>query len=79
VLSGLQANLFSDLLVHNMGPGLADGVSRTASSSARLHYGDWAREFSSCTMAAPRICWMPSERTAVAAPKLTGSLTTQCA
>ena len=27
-LSGVQANLFSDLLVHNMGLGLADGVSQ---------------------------------------------------
>jgi CxxC motif-containing protein (DUF1111 family) len=27
-LSNLQANLFSDLLVHNMGQGLADGVSQ---------------------------------------------------
>jgi CxxC motif-containing protein (DUF1111 family) len=27
-LSGVQANLFSDLLVHNMGVGLADGVSQ---------------------------------------------------
>ncbi len=27
-LSGVQANLFSDLLVHNMGSGLADGVSQ---------------------------------------------------
>jgi CxxC motif-containing protein (DUF1111 family) len=27
-LSNVQANLFSDLLVHHMGPGLADGVSQ---------------------------------------------------
>jgi len=27
-LSNVQANLFSDLLVHNMGTGLADGVSK---------------------------------------------------
>jgi CxxC motif-containing protein (DUF1111 family) len=27
-LSGKTANLFSDLLVHNMGPGLADGISQ---------------------------------------------------
>jgi len=27
-LSGVQANLYSDLLVHNMGDGLADGVSQ---------------------------------------------------
>ena len=27
-LSGVQANLFSDLLLHNMGTGLADGVSQ---------------------------------------------------
>ena len=29
-LSGVQANLFSDLLVHSMGDGLADGVSQGA-------------------------------------------------
>ena len=29
-MSGVQANLFSDLLVHNMGSGLADGVSQGA-------------------------------------------------
>ena len=28
VLRGVDANLFSDLLVHDMGPGLADGVSQ---------------------------------------------------
>ena len=28
LLSNVQANLFSDLLVHNMGTGLADGVSQ---------------------------------------------------
>ena len=29
-LSGVQAKLFSDLLVHSMGDGLADGVSQGA-------------------------------------------------
>jgi len=31
-LSGVQANLFSDLMLHNMGSGLADGVSQGAAN-----------------------------------------------
>jgi CxxC motif-containing protein (DUF1111 family) len=35
-LSGASANLFSDLLVHNMGSGLADGVSQGSASGSEF-------------------------------------------
>ena len=50
-LSNVQANLFSDLLIHHMGSGLADGVfqgGQARINSARLHSGGSASGCSSC-------------------------------
>jgi CxxC motif-containing protein (DUF1111 family) len=61
-LSGRAVNLYSDLLVHDMGPGLADGVTQGQAGP---------REFrtvsSSCMTGAPPTCWSRSVPIKVAA------------
>ena len=55
-LSNQSAALFSDLLVHHMGTGLADNVSQGSAgptNSAPRLCGVWGSASSSCTMAAP--------------------------
>ena len=52
-LSNIQANLFSDLLMHHMGSGWRTEYLKEAQArinSARLRFGDWVSDYSSCTM-----------------------------
>ena len=35
-LTNIQANLYSDLLIHHMGPGLADGIGQGAAGPRRV-------------------------------------------
>ena len=52
----LTINLYSDLLVHHMGPGLADGLAQgkpARMNSARRRCGGLGSACGSCTMAAP--------------------------
>ena len=62
------ANLYSDLLLHHMGTGLADGIFRGAPprmNSVPHLCGDWANGCSSSMTVAPRILWMLFTLTAV--------------
>ena len=54
-----NVNLFSDLALHRMGTGLADGIlqgSLPGTNSARRRCGDWVSASSCCTMA-ERAIW----------------------
>lgn len=65
-LSKQPVSLYSDLMVHNMGPGLADDITQGAAGgddSARRRSGAWASASSSCTTAARATCSWPSART----------------
>ncbi len=78
-LSGVQANLFSDLLVHNMGAGLADGVSQGDANGQQFRtaplWGVGQRVFF-CTMDAPQTLRKRSANIRVMAAKPTRSSTT---
>ena len=66
-LRNQPVNLFSDLLVHDMGSGLADGVTQGQAgpeSFAPPRCGVWDSGCSSCMMDEPRICERRSGRIA---------------
>lgn len=58
-LSKQPANLFSDLAIHHMGPGLADGIPQGLANGDEFRTAPlWgsASGSSSCTTAAPATC-----------------------
>jgi CxxC motif-containing protein (DUF1111 family) len=65
-LRNKAVNLFSDLLVHDMGPGLADGVTQGQAGSREFRTAPlwgWGNGFSSCMMDERRTCWRRFGRT----------------
>ena len=69
------ANLYSDVALHNMGPGLADEISQGGARGDEFRTAplwDSGSASSSCTTAAPAIWWRRSASTAVLATANSG-------